>query len=110
MRRSALTLAALAVAGLAAGTAYAGHGAGGHGRSSYGKHSGYVRSSHHSRYGGYGHYGRYSYGRSRGRCYYSNPHLEAVRRIQAKYSSYRYGPHPRSYYRSGRYRYGYWGW
>ena len=94
MRRVLLTLAAFAIVivGLAASTATAGHG-----------HRGY--------YGGFGH-GQHGYHHQYGHRYarsYS-PHLEAVRRIKAAHSRYRYHTHPRSMYNSPPHPYDYWGW
>jgi hypothetical protein len=97
MRRVVLTLAALAILGLAAGTAHAGQryraypgGPGQYG----GYYGGYVDSGAYG-YGFYG--GAWNYG------YDSNPlsFPAAVSRVRAKYSTYRYNPHPRSYYKSG---------
>ena len=132
MLRPALTLAALAAIGLAPATAAA--------AAARGSQSGYVRYSHrgpegYSRgsvsyshrssyqdyaaypqyrsggyYGGYYGYGRgYGY-RPGGRGYSSNSFSAAARRVQAKYSTYRYSPHPRSQYKSGPHRYDYRGW
>ena len=102
MRRAALMLAALAVIGLAAGTALAGQGYRGYGG---------------GRYGGYGSYGGYGYsysygsrGYGYGGGYRSSSFSDAARRVQGKYSTYRYSTHPRSHDKSVPYRYQYWGW
>ena len=52
-------------------------------------------------------YGRYSAPQSR---YQPSPHDEAVRRIRASHSRYRYFTHPRSLYNSPPHPYDYWGW
>jgi len=90
MKRTVLSLAALVVIGLATGTALAGPG---HCGSYYGPGNGYSYSY------------RYDYGPTP--RYYSNPHLDAVRRIQATHSRYRYHTHSRSNYNSPPYRYDY---
>lgn len=114
MKHVVLPLAALAVVGLATCTASAAqefHGylefhaysGGYHGR----QYSSYRRPDYGSRGGYYGgrqgYYGGQYYG-SRMPYYRSDPHTEAVRRIKANYSRYRFNPHPRSYYKSPPYR------
>ena len=42
--------------------------------------------------------------------YQPSPHDEAVRRIRAAHSRYRYNTHPRSLYNSPPHPYDYWGW
>jgi hypothetical protein len=100
MRRMLLTLAAFAAIGLASGTAFAGGG-----------HRGYGGGPRY--FGPYGGYGPYAYGNAYGYGgygYRSDPYLDALRRLQAKYSTYRYYTHPRSTYNSPPYPYDYWGW
>jgi hypothetical protein len=108
MRRVVLTLAALAVVGLAAGTAHAG-------QRYRGYSGGPVQPAQYGYYGGYGYSAPYGYGYYSGAWSYgyrpdSFSFPEAVRRVQAKYSTYRYNPHPRSYYKSGPSPYDLWAW
>jgi hypothetical protein len=106
MRRVVLILAALAVLGLAATTAEAGqrYRAYPGGPAPYGGYyGGYVAPGGYG-YGFYG--GAWSYG------YNANPlsFEAAASRVRAKYSPYRYNPHPRSYYKSGPSPYDLWPW
>lgn len=92
MRRVLLKLAAVAVVALATQTASAAGGYRGYG--GYPATSGYY-------YGGYW---------SPPIRYSPSPHDEAVRRIRASHSRYRYFTHPRSLYNSPPSPYDYWGW
>lgn len=113
MRRFVATLAAVAVVGFATSTASASDG--------YHEYGGYIEYHGYHAYGGWqGHHYRpypqyYSYPpvrsyRSPARSYGFETYNEAVRRIMATHSRFRYSPHPRSYYKSPPYMYGYGSW
>ncbi len=93
MKKALCTLAVVAIVTLVSSTALA----------EPGRYRGY---SGYSYGGGYGHGGYYGHGYGGGYRYRSNSHSDAVLRIQANHSRYRYYSHPRSYYNSPPYRYG----
>ncbi len=104
MRRVLLGLAVVALVGLAADTAFGG----GRHRGDRGSRGYYGAPAYGYSYGyGYG-YGYYSGHGAYGQSSLSFP--AAVARIRAKYSNYRYNPHPRSNYKSGPALYGYRRW
>ncbi len=92
MKRALCTLAVVAILTLVSSTALAEPG---HYRGYGGYGYGY----------GYGHGGHYGQRYGGGHHYRSNSHLDAVLRIQANHSRYRYYSHPRSRYNSPPYGY-----
>lgn len=104
MRHVVLILAALAVVGLATAVADAGHGSRGHSGPSVGYNYHYSYQPYYGPAAGY--YGH----RGRGFGFSISTHNQAVRRIMATHSRWRYRTHPRSLQNSPPHPYDYFGW
>ena len=98
MRRVVLTLAAFAVVGLATSLAHAGHGSRGSSVSFY-YYQPYRPMTPY-----YSSRGRGGYG------FHMDTHAQAVRRIKATHSRWRYNTHPRSLQNGPPHPYDYYGW